>query len=486
MASAGDSDSVSSAHNGSIDSEESEEESEVQSSSDEISETGDLDDGELAQLEYQSMIQDLRSNSLSVVEIHRSRLLNVILDNIDEFCEAVTAASEDPPTEASFGLEGRIYHTAGPIDVSSDEKAAAWLKFCRAIQGMESLKHIVVGYYIFGFDTMLQLLECLPANTKKLRVCIDCRQLLERDSQQRLDALVQAISSCQSEAVALTLYEGECGRPNGRPYLLGSKVSTLLAVPNLMDLCLREVYLSLDECNALSEYLTSPDCSLGTLRLIQCTYLDQGGTVVARALGQNRSVKEMTLIVSVDEQFHNALLQSLPTNGFIETLHVNVHSSFVPDFFKTLCLRNRNVKKLDLRPAGPTVSERSLCDVKVALRQNFSLENIALDMQVGTLSYRNFSHEILRLNKAGRRYLLDDAHSKSKCIAVLAKVKDDLDALYTHMRENPVLCVGYSKPMAAGAKRKAITDSTGETTTKKNKSTEGEAHNDTKSMCNVM
>ena len=41
---------------------------------------------------------------------------------------------------------------------------------------------------------------------------------------------------------------------------------------------------------------------------------------------------------------------------------------------------------------------------------------------------------ILKLNWAGRRYLKEDATSRSKCIAVLAKVKDDINCLFFHLK----------------------------------------------------
>ena len=38
--------------------------------------------------------------------------------------------------------------------------------------------------------------------------------------------------------------------------------------------------------------------------------------------------------------------------------------------------------------------------------------------------------------------MLQDAASQSKCIAVLAKVKHNVDSLYFHFRENPILLTG--------------------------------------------
>jgi hypothetical protein len=48
---------------------------------------------------------------------------------------------------------------------------------------------------------------------------------------------------------------------------------------------------------------------------------------------------------------------------------------------------------------------------------------------------------ILRLNKAGRRYLLDGHGSVvSKGVGVLSAVSDDLNGIFLHLLENPSLC----------------------------------------------
>jgi hypothetical protein len=65
---------------------------------------------------------------------------------------------------------------------------------------------------------------------------------------------------------------------------------------------------------------------------------------------------------------------------------------------------------------------------------NYSLKRIAFQ------GMTNKSFEMIhRLNRAGRRYLIEDSTSKEACINVLAQVNDDLDCLYFHLRENPVL-----------------------------------------------
>jgi hypothetical protein len=47
---------------------------------------------------------------------------------------------------------------------------------------------------------------------------------------------------------------------------------------------------------------------------------------------------------------------------------------------------------------------------------------------------------ILRLNAAGRRYLVEDGSSISKGVEVLIRVSDEMNSVFLHLLENPRLC----------------------------------------------
>mgnify|MGYP000426576692 CR=1 FL=1 len=47
---------------------------------------------------------------------------------------------------------------------------------------------------------------------------------------------------------------------------------------------------------------------------------------------------------------------------------------------------------------------------------------------------------ILRLNGAGRQYLIKDGSSISKGVDVLSAVSDEIDCVFIHLLENPSLC----------------------------------------------
>jgi hypothetical protein len=47
---------------------------------------------------------------------------------------------------------------------------------------------------------------------------------------------------------------------------------------------------------------------------------------------------------------------------------------------------------------------------------------------------------ILRLNEAGRRYLIEDGSSISKGVKVLSRVNTNINCIFLHLLENPRLC----------------------------------------------
>ena len=55
--------------------------------------------------------------------------------------------------------------------------------------------------------------------------------------------------------------------------------------------------------------------------------------------------------------------------------------------------------------------------------------------------YRAEVEALLFLNQNGRRYLWEDKNNRLRGIEVLEACRDNLDALYVHLRENPGLCL---------------------------------------------
>jgi hypothetical protein len=60
---------------------------------------------------------------------------------------------------------------------------------------------------------------------------------------------------------------------------------------------------------------------------------------------------------------------------------------------------------------------------------------------------------LLRLNQAGRGYLIGDAPSARSGFKLLYEARDDLDCLFTHLLENPSLCEAMRRKKKKGKKR---------------------------------
>jgi hypothetical protein len=68
------------------------------------------------------------------------------------------------------------------------------------------------------------------------------------------------------------------------------------------------------------------------------------------------------------------------------------------------------------------------------LKKNYALESLP------TIEEAVEVRAILRLNEAGRRYLIQDGSSISKGVEVLSAVSNEIDCVFLHLLENPRLC----------------------------------------------
>jgi hypothetical protein len=101
--------------------------------------------------------------------------------------------------------------------------------------------------------------------------------------------------------------------------------------------------------------------------------------------------------------------------------------------------QNTTLKKLLLRPKLESVSKDGKMEHFISIvKKNYGLESLYEDF---------YAHDktgelctILRLNEAGRRYLIEDAGSIAKGVEVLVDVREDLDCLFYHLLDNPFLC----------------------------------------------
>lgn len=124
---------------------------------------------------------------------------------------------------------------------------------------------------------------------------------------------------------------------------------------------------------------------------------------------------------------------------------MSFRDAFIRSLFFNISRHSKTIKKLAICNDdfhGRLYVKKDYEEMENAVKRNCTLEEIVAQGPTMIFAPRQYPFQsILRLNKAGRRYLANDGQSQSKCIAVLAKVKNDLDCLYFHMRENPILCL---------------------------------------------
>lgn len=127
------------------------------------------------------------------------------------------------------------------------------------------------------------------------------------------------------------------------------------------------------------------------------------------------------------------------------------------NLLKNVARHNKTIATFVMRQCPILQSQLSEEDVKeifAAFRENYAIKCLTIDGDDPIAT-------ICTLNAAGRSYLCEDANLKAKCIKVLGEVKENLDCLYFHLRENPVLCavVNSSSDNNTVRKRKVTDDS---------------------------
>jgi hypothetical protein len=99
---------------------------------------------------------------------------------------------------------------------------------------------------------------------------------------------------------------------------------------------------------------------------------------------------------------------------------------------------NTILKTLRLSPALASMGDDKMEQLVSLVKKNYSLE--VLDEGISSRDKTGKLCTLLRLNKGGRRYLIQGAASIAKGVEVLIGVSDDLGCLFYHLLENPTLC----------------------------------------------
>jgi hypothetical protein len=152
-----------------------------------------------------------------------------------------------------------------------------------------------------------------------------------------------------------------------------------------------------------------------------------------------------------------AIVTALRENSSLGTLEIYVNSVIAPDTYITALERlqmNATLKELCLYPVLDSFGDGEMKRVVSLVKKNYVLTE--LDEGVSAHDKTGELGTLLRLNHAGRRYLIEDAASIAKGVEVLVGVSDDLGCLFYHLLENPTLCDiehQYEQPGVPRAKR---------------------------------
>jgi hypothetical protein len=147
---------------------------------------------------------------------------------------------------------------------------------------------------------------------------------------------------------------------------------------------------------------------------------------------------------NVTESHATAIRMEVPAmlreNESLETLSMTSNDARFEDYlvFVDAIQLNTTLKSLRLHPSDAEdifVDEDESKDLISVLKKNYGLEAIP-----GLINGAGDVNSIFELNRAGRRYLVQDGSSISKGVQVLSRVSNDINSVLFHLLENPRLC----------------------------------------------
>jgi hypothetical protein len=197
-------------------------------------------------------------------------------------------------------------------------------------------------------------------------------------------------------------------------------------------------------CTAMQNGLATND-TLESLELNSLRLRDYSGHWGSRAfsfLRTNKTLKSLVVGVygatdSCISAFRIDMATTLQENASLESLSFRSVNAVKPEecfSLVTALQENKTLKRLqwDYRILQLTHDEDK--HMATILQKNYALESLHLENQPGDVV------AILRLNEAGRRYLIEDGSSVSKGVEVLSAVSSDINCVLLHLLENPRLC----------------------------------------------
>jgi hypothetical protein len=252
---------------------------------------------------------------------------------------------------------------------------------------------------------------------------------------------------------------------------------------------------SMDEslCTALKDGLGTNE-TLESLEVNNFRLCDDNADLWSRAFSfllTNKALKSLVVDVqySVTETclsaFYIDIATMLQENTSLEILTVqssNIIEIKAEEYLVLVATlqHNTTLKSLNLTGRGSlTLTGDEDKQMAALLKKNYAMESlpdIDLENEAGDVG------AILRLNEAGRRYLIEYGSSISKGVKVLSAVSNEINCVFWHLLENPRLC----DRSAVEAPAKDSTDNGGSTSPVNHttgKRQHGRAQNEGKESC---
>jgi hypothetical protein len=222
-------------------------------------------------------------------------------------------------------------------------------------------------------------------------------------------------------------------------------------------------------CPAIRNGLAK-NSTLEELTLCSMVPSDEDGTVTARNelsfLRTNSTLKSLTVSFTPTQELYASAFRlafrleavTMLENSFLESLTIIENHGNGMQIEELLAL----ISALSLNTTLRTLGFQSSCFGNICftvdevnqlvsiLMKNYGLECLKPDIPCAD---DRTVKAILRLNRAGRRYLIKDGSSISKGVDVLSAVSDEIDCVFLHLLENPSLCDRRAADTTTGRQR---------------------------------
>jgi hypothetical protein len=317
--------------------------------------------------------------------------------------------------------------------------------------------------------TKLEFKECsfsakgsavMMANALGRNTSVSHIKVVSTRDQALFDALATALPSNSTlRRLDLSWEEREADDydPNLTPVLLALGKNSGIKTVSL------DGFVSIDEslCIAMKDGLRM-NTTLESLELTCVEVTDDNSDLWCRALSFLRTNKALKyLVVDLEHNvtqsrataFRTDIVAMIEDNVSLESLSIRkgwTRNGIQAEEYVALItalLHNTTLKSIHFQD-----DIDSLCltgdedkQMAVLLQKNYALETLPDIIQGGDV------RALLRLNRAGRRYLVEDGSSISKGVEVLSAVSNVINCVFLHLLENPRLCDRSAVETASGS-----------------------------------